>query len=296
MSTSCYRGRFAPSPTGALHAGSLVAAMASYCDARAHNGAWLVRIEDIDPPRDLPWAASHILKTLNALGLESDEPVLYQHDRHDAYRAALESLRSQGLAYGCACSRREVADAARARGLPENVYPGTCRHGTGSRQARAIRFLTHHDPITWVDRHYGTQTQDVEAVVGDFVLLRADGLWAYQLAVVVDDAYQGITDIVRGADLLDNTARQIALMRALNLPIPRYLHLPLVLNQDGQKLSKQAGATPLNADNLLAELERAAQHLGLGRLGADNIRAFWPLAINRWKELLEMQQDVISAH
>lgn len=281
--TENYRGRFAPSPTGALHAGSLVAAMASYLDARAHDGVWLVRIEDIDTPRDLPWAGEHILSTLHALGLESDEPVLWQHDRDAAYREVLEHLIATGYAYGCACSRKDIALANEARGLPANVYPGTCRYGTGGRPARAIRFLTNDTPVLWHDRYYGDQTQCVESEVGDFVLRRADGLWAYQLAVVVDDAYQGVTDIVRGADLLDNTARQIELMRALGYPIPRYFHLPLVLNEQGQKLSKQAGARPLNPDNLLGEMEAAWQHLGFPRLGADSITAFWRAATPLWQ-------------
>lgn len=279
-----YRGRFAPSPTGALHAGSLVAAMASYLDARAHEGVWVVRIEDIDPPRDLDWAPAHILNTLSRLGLESDEPVLYQHDRNDAYREALEKLLAAGLAYGCACSRKEAQERSVELGLSPNVYPGTCRRGTGGRPVRAIRFLSTGEPVHWCDRNYGPQVQNVEKEVGDFILRRADGLWAYQLAVVTDDAFQGITDVVRGADLLDNTARQIMLMQALELPVPRYLHLPLVLNDRGQKLSKQQGATPLNPDALLAELERAWTHLGFTAIGADNIRSFWRTGVSRWKE------------
>ena len=283
MSEHVYRGRFAPSPTGALHAGSLVAAMGSYLDARAHNGMWLVRIEDIDPPRDLLWAGEHILHTLHELGLESDEPVLWQHDRYDAYQAALDHLFEQGLAYGCACTRKEIAEAAQARGLPPNVYPGTCRHGHPGRTTRSIRFLTHNRPVTWTDRRYGPQTQRVESEVGDFILKRADGLWAYQLAVVVDDAFQGVTDIVRGADLIDNTARQLLLWEALGVPAPGYLHLPLVLNADGEKLSKQSGARALNPDRLDDEMEAAWQHLGFPHLGADSRQAFWKAAVPIWK-------------
>ena len=270
---SSYRGRFAPSPTGALHAGSLVAAMASFLDARAHDGVWLVRIEDIDPPRDIPGAGEHIIRTLARLGLASDEPVLWQHDRHEAYQAALDRLIAQGRVYGCACSRKEVALRAAELGLPAGVYPGTCRLGTHGRPVRAMRFLTTSGTTTFTDRLCGDFTQDVEHEVGDFVLKRADGLWAYQLAAIVDDIHQGVTDVVRGADLLDNTPRQIQLIEALGAQAPCYMHLPLVLNLEGQKLSKQQGATPLDEDDPLGELERAWMHLGFDRLGADSIHA-----------------------
>lgn len=280
---STYRGRFAPSPTGALHAGSLVAAMASFLDARAHDGLWLIRIEDIDPPRDIPGAGEAILDTLFRLGLTSDEPVVWQHDRYDAYEAALAHLDTQGLVYGCACSRKEAAARAVALGLAPSVYPGTCREGTHGRPVRAIRFRTTTDPITFTDRLCGVYTQNVEREVGDFVLKRADGLWAYQLAAITDDIEAGVTDVVRGADLLDNTPRQIALIRALGGTVPRYCHLPLVLNHDGQKLSKQQGATPLNPDDLMGELERAWTHLGFPTLGADSITAFWRTALPLWQ-------------
>lgn len=279
-----YRGRFAPSPTGALHAGSLVAAMASYLDARAHDGVWLVRIEDIDPPRDIPGAGEDILRTLAKLGLLSDEPVLWQHDRYDAYEKALAFLKAKGCVYGCACSRKEAAARATELGLAPGVYPGTCRHGTGGRPVRAIRFLTSSSPVRFTDRLCGPYEQNVERDVGDFVLKRADGLWAYQLAAITDDLAQGVTDIVRGADLLDNTPRQIELIRALEGDIPRYMHLPLVLNADGQKLSKQQGATALNPDDLKGEIERAWTHLGFESLGADTIDAFWKTAVPLWRE------------
>ena len=281
---SLYRGRFAPSPTGELHAGSLVAAMASYLDARAHDGVWLVRIEDIDPPRDIPGAGESILKTLAALGLTSDEPVLWQHDRDEAYRAALDELTRRGFVYGCACSRKEILAEDARLGLAPGVYPGTCRDGTHGRAARAQRFRTSSEPVTFHDRLAGTVTQNVEREVGDFVLKRADGLWAYQLAVVTDDGFQGITHVVRGADLVDNTPRQILLSRALGLAVPTYMHLPLVLNPEGQKLSKQQGAAPLNPDDLKGEIDRAWQHLGFPALGADTITAFWKAALPLWKE------------
>ena len=282
-----YRGRFAPSPTGLLHAGSLVAAMASYLDARAHDGVWLVRIEDIDPPRDVPGADRAIIETLRRLGLTSDEPVLWQHDRYEAYAETLERLKSAGLVYGCACSRKEAAERAQALGLPAGVYPGTCRCGTGGRPVRAWRFRTDGEPVTFADRLAGTFTQNVEKEVGDFVLRRADGLWAYQLAVVTDDCFQCVTDVVRGADLIDNTPRQIRLCEALGARPPRYMHLPLVLNSDGQKLSKQQGAVPLNPDDLRGETERAWRHLGFEPIGADTQAAFWNTAVNCWKERLE---------
>ena len=274
-------GRFAPSPTGALHAGSLVAALASWLDARAHHGRWLVRIEDVDAPRCVAGADRLILSQLAACGLHSDGPVCWQSQRHDAYQRALDALIERGWAYPCGCSRQDIAQALAAQGQirqrhASTVYPGTCRAGLQGKPARAWRLHVErvlHDlglptPMPWVDRRQGEQTQDVAQAVGDFVLRRADGLWAYQLAVVVDDAAQGITDIVRGDDLRDNTARQIVLQRALGLPTPRYLHTPLVLGANGEKLSKQNGATPLPLDTPLAALHGAARVLHLsGRHG-----------------------------
>ena len=268
-----YRGRFAPSPTGLLHAGSLVAALASWLDARAHGGAWLVRMEDVDTPRCVPGADQGLLAQLADCGLVSDEPVLWQSTRHDAYQTALNNLVSKGWAYPCGCSRKEIEDAQqqqRARHTAA-VYPGTCRNGLQGKPARAwrldvqrvIKDLQLSHPTQWHDRRLGAQQQDVLQEVGDFVLRRADGLWAYQLAVVVDDAAQGITHVVRGQDLADNTARQILLQNALGLPTPHYLHTPLVLGADAEKLSKQNGAEALNLNYPLAALNAAAQVLGL---------------------------------
>jgi glutamyl-Q tRNA(Asp) synthetase len=282
-----YRGRFAPSPTGPLHAGSLVAALGSWLDARAHDGTWLLRIEDIDPPREAPGATGDILATLAACGLEPDEAVLRQSERASAYAEALQRLLEAGLAYGCACSRSDAEQAARAAGLPAGMYAGTCRAGTGARPARSVRLRVPDPPddmIDFVDRAAGHCAQPLAREVGDFVLRRADGLWAYQLAVVVDDAAQGITDVVRGADLLDNTPRQIWLQRCLGLPTPRYLHLPLVTNAQGEKLSKQTGAPAIDRDDVLGELERAWRHLGFARLGADSRDAFLRAAIPLWAE------------
>jgi len=261
--TAVYRGRFAPSPTGPLHAGSLVAALASWLDARANGGQWLVRIEDVDGPRCPPGTADFILGQLTALGLVPDEPPVWQSRRGDLYQAALDRLIASDHAYGCACTRAEIAAAAGPRPKHgELIYPGTCRHGTNGRPVRAWR-LRVEGSIDWHDRRLGPQSQDLEAEVGDFVLKRADGLWAYQLAVVVDDAAQGITDIVRGEDLADNTPRQIALQRALDLPTPRYLHTPLVLAADGHKLSKQNGAAAIDLADPAARLREAAEGLGL---------------------------------
>ena len=263
-----YIGRFAPSPTGPLHAGSLVAALASWLDARAHGGRWLVRIEDVDTPRCVPGAAETILRQLAACGLLPDEEPVWQSRRGLLYRSALDQLVSEGLAYPCACSRKDIEQALAAQGHPharhaELVYPGTCRAGLGGRPARAWRFKTAPGLVGWQDRRLGPQQQDVARDVGDFVLKRADGLWAYQLAVVVDDARQGVTQIVRGADLADNTARQILLQQALRLPTPGYLHTALVLGPNGEKLSKQNGAKPLDTSQSLRALNAAAQVLGL---------------------------------
>lgn len=272
-----YRGRFAPSPTGPLHAGSLVAALASWLDARAHGGVWVVRIEDVDTPRCVPGADRLILQQLATCGLHSDEPVLWQSQRGAHYQQALDRLTASGQAYPCACSRKDIEAALSAQGIQRErhhaaVYPGTCRPergGLGGRPARAWRFRIPDEgaPLAWHDRRLGPQHQDVTREVGDFVLRRADGLWAYQLAVVVDDAAQGITHVVRGEDLTDNTPRQILLQRALDLATPQYLHTPLVLGADGEKLSKQNGAQALDLGDPLAALNTAAHALGLPPAG-----------------------------
>jgi glutamyl-Q tRNA(Asp) synthetase len=245
-----------------------VAALASWLDARAHGGRWLVRIEDVDTPRCAPGAAQTILAQLTACGLHADTAPLYQSARGAHYAAALQQLIAQGRAYPCGCTRQDIAQAQAAAGQPQQrhgelVYPGTCRHGLQGKPARAWRFLTQTGPLVWTDRRLGPQSQDVHTQVGDFVLRRADELWAYQLAVVADDAAQGVTHVVRGQDLADNTARQIQLQRALGLPTPQYLHTPLVLGRNGEKLSKQNGAPALDLGNPLAALNAAAAVLGL---------------------------------
>lgn len=284
-----YRGRFAPSPTGPLHAGSLVAALASWLDARAHGGAWLVRIEDVDTPRCVSGADRLLLDQLAACGLHPDAPPQWQSRRLPLYDAALARLVAQGLAYPCACTRREIDAALAAQGVAhapdtERVYPGTCRGGLHGRPARAWRLRTNGAaPLAWTDRRGGPQGQDVAGEVGDFVLHRADGVWAYQLAVVVDDAEQGITDVVRGEDLADNTARQILLQRALGVQTPRYLHTPLVRGADGRKLSKQHGAPAVVPG--LAALRQAGEVLGLPTLPDAQTPADWlGAAVAAWRQ------------
>ena len=282
-----YRGRFAPSPTGPLHAGSLVAALGSWLDARAHGGAWLLRIEDVDRPRVVPGAATAILEALAALGLEPDEAVVVQSARAGRYDEALARLATgtsgPGHLFGCGCSRRRIGES-----LPEGapgIYPGTCR-GRPPAEGLAWRLQVPAERIGFVDRAFGPFAQQLDREVGDFVLRRADGIHAYQLAVVVDDADAAITDVVRGADLLDNTPRQILLQGLLGLPTPRYLHLPLVLADDGRKLSKQNGASALRLDAPLEELERAWGHLGHRRIGAANVARFLDAATRCWRERL----------
>ena len=255
-------GRFAPSPTGPLHFGSLVAALASWLDARAANGRWLVRMEDLDRPRVQPGAAEEILRALERLGLEWDGEVEYQSRRAALYQAALEQIRAHS--YWCCCTRREIADSA--LGLASDgaaIYPGTCRRGLPpGKPPRALRLRVDASTIAFVDRVQGRREQVLSRDVGDFVLYRADGQFAYQLAVVVDDAAQGVTDVVRGADLIDSTARQIFLQRLLGLRTPRYLHVPVAVNAAGEKLSKQTGAEPLDLSRPEQELRRALAFLG----------------------------------
>jgi len=274
-----YTGRFAPSPTGPLHFGSLVAALASWLDARAAGGRWLVRIEDLDQPRAQPAAAGEILRALERLGLGWDGEIVHQGRRAARYRSALGTLADQ--TYWCGCTRREIADSSldlAADGA--RIYPGTCRRGLpAGKTARALRVRVAADEIAFVDRVQGRRVQVLEREVGDFVLHRADGQFAYQLAVVVDDAEQGITDVVRGADLLDSTPRQIHLQRLLGYPAPRYLHVPVALNAAGEKLSKQTGARPLDLAEPRRELALALAFLGQPEDLADAVRGWNPALI-----------------
>jgi glutamyl-Q tRNA(Asp) synthetase len=273
-----YTGRFAPSPTGPLHLGSLIAAAASWLDARAAGGRWLVRIEDLDRPRCVPGAADAILRALERLGLQWDGVVLYQSQRLEHYRAALQKLAPH--TYWCGCSRREIADSSLGLAVDgAHIYPGTCRGGAARK--RALRVRTTKEPIAFVDRVQGRGEQVLERDIGDFVLYRADGLFAYQLAVVLDDAAQGVTDVVRGADLLDSTPRQIYLQRLLDLATPRYLHVPVALDAAGAKLSKQTGATPIEADP--GALRKALAFLGQPQAAtlAEALRGWNPQLISR---------------
>lgn len=256
-----YIGRFAPSPSGPLHFGSLVAALASYLDAKAHGGQWLVRIEDVDETRCKPQFADDILRTLQAFGLRWDGEVIYQSLRKARYEQALTELTLRGLTYACICSRREIADSA-VSGLEGPVYPGTCRHAHNPMNAHAIRVITNNAPLRFTDLVQGAVEQRLQSALGDFIIRRRDQLFSYQLAVVVDDADQGITHVVRGADLIDSTPRQIHLQQLLALPTPQYLHIPVVTNSAGQKLSKQTLAPGLTQGEALMLLRSALRFLG----------------------------------
>ncbi len=294
VAAAAYVGRFAPSPTGPLHRGSLAAALASWLDARVHGGQWLIRIEDIDGPRCRRGAEETILGQLAACGLYPDRPVIRQRDRTEDYQRALDALRTGGFAYPCACSRRVIEEAlATQRGMAperhaERRYPGTCRAGIAEGASHGPRAWRLRVPegaaaqIDWVDRRLGRHVEAIDRTVGDFVLLRADGVWAYQLAVVVDDAGQGVTDVVRGEDLADSTARQVLLQRMLGLATPRYLHVPLVRDAAGEKLSKQTGAEAFVPGS--AALAQAMRDLGLGASGvATTVPGLLAEAVGRWR-------------
>ena len=294
-----YIGRFAPSPTGRLHAGSLVAAVASYLDARAHRGSWLVRIEDVDEARSAPGAADAVLALLRQLGMQWDGEVVWQSRRSALYQAAFDRLWEH--AYPCGCNRREIADS-RLGTAPDGsaVYPGTCRLGLGHGKAmRSMRLRVPEpgaDLVRFVDRFAGPVEHHLARDAGDFVLKRADGYWAYQLAVVVDDAVQGVTDVVRGADVLDSTPRQIFLQRLLGVPTPRYLHVAVLRNEQGEKLSKQTGAaavTPRDETEAVAALLAAARSLALPLERANSVAAFWRAAIPAWTALLTARGETV---
>jgi glutamyl-Q tRNA(Asp) synthetase len=283
-----YVGRFAPSPSGPLHAGSLVAALASYLDAKAHRGRWLVRIEDIDEARTVAGATQTILHALSVFGMQHDDAIIVQSERKAIYQAAFARL--AGHTYACGCTRKEIVDSRvgiAADGAA--IYPGTCRNGLAAgKTARALRLRVPdagapNETIAFTDRWLGSITQHLSSEVGDFVLKRADGYWAYQLAVVVDDAEQGVTHIVRGTDLLDSTGRQIYLQRLLGYPTPFYMHVPVVVNEAGEKLSKQTGAQALDLNDPLSELLRASRFLQLD-VEAATLADFWPRATAAWAQ------------
>jgi len=282
---SLYRGRFAPSPTGPLHFGSLVAALGSCLEARSRGGRWLVRMEDLDPPRAQAGAAELILRTLEDFAFEWDGPVTRQSERSETYAHAMAQLRARGALYACACTRKELSDSALAI-EGERVYPGTCRNGLPpARAARAVRVRVRDAAIAFEDAIQGSTSQILEREVGDFVVRRADGLIAYQLAVVVDDAEQSITDVVRGADLLASTPRQIHLQRLLGLPTPRYAHLPAAVNALGEKLSKQTLARPLDPRRAAATIAAALKFLGQApppELERAALREVWDWSLAHW--------------
>jgi glutamyl-Q tRNA(Asp) synthetase len=284
-----YRGRFAPSPTGPLHFGSLLAAAGSWLDARAAGGEWLVRVEDLDPPREPPGAADEILRALEAFALHWDGEVWFQRNRLQVYEGYLEKLRQEGWAYPCVCSRQSIATANRQSGDADaRRYPGTCRTlpPEAAGDTRVLRLRTTEAPISFIDRLQGRFRQSLEREVGDFVLRRREGFIAYQLAVVVDDALQGMTDVVRGSDLLDSTPRQIWLQQRLGFPTPRYLHLPVVTATSGDKLSKQTGAAAVDARTAPATAWRVLQCLGQApprRLHGAPPAELWAWAVTRWR-------------
>lgn len=285
--TTKYRGRFAPTPSGMLHFGSLVTAVGSYLDARSHLGEWLVRIEDIDRPRAKAGMSDKILSALELFGMEWDGPVIYQSQCINHYREALHFLETLGLIYACSCTRKEIADSA-LFGFQGVIYPGNCRsslHSQHDNRPKAVRIKTNADRIEFQDRLQGKFCQSIENEIGDFVLKRSDGIYTYQLAVVVDDGWQGITHIVRGADLLGSTPRQIFLQQLLRYPTPHYLHLPVVTTNQGEKLSKQTLAHPVDAKNPLPQLIAALDFLGQDpplELIESDLDSFWQWAINNW--------------
>ena len=284
-SDNSYRGRFAPSPTGPLHLGSIVTAVGSYLQARNNNGKWLVRIEDLDPPREVKGASDAILYSLDALGLYWDDTVLYQSKQIESYTHAIEQLKRQDVLFPCNCSRKTI-EVALANN-PVKIYPGSCRNNRFSEQLKhlAIRVKVNNQVIEFTDAIQGPLKQQLNEDVGDFIIRRADGLIAYQLAVVIDDAQQNITEIVRGADLFDNTPRQIFLQQLLSLPSINYAHLPLVVDANGIKVSKQAQAPSVNVNNPVACVHMALNFLGQNppqELIYDSLTTLWQWAFSNW--------------
>ena len=283
--TMGYRGRFAPSPTGPLHFGSLLAAISSYAQARQQHGTWLVRIEDVDLPRCDSTSTKLILQALEVYGMHWDEDVIYQSVRNDLYQSALDILNEQGDTYACACTRKEI-NKNTATNNNVNIYPGTCRNGLpANKQARSVRMRTNSEIISFTDKVQQSFSQNLSREVGDFIIKRADGLFAYQLAVVVDDALQEITEVVRGSDMLDSTPRQILLQQHLNYATPEYLHIPVATNVDGQKLSKQTLAAAIDIDDPRPTLIKALHFLqqpAPNELRDANIESIWEWVVQHW--------------
>ncbi len=291
-----YVGRFAPSPTGPLHFGSLLAAVASYLEARHNDGRWLVRMEDIDPPRAQPGASEMIVAALERYGFEWDGPVIYQSASDSQHRQMLQKLLDEGLAYACGCSRRDLADAP--RGPSGAIYPGTCRNGTTADET-AVRIRTYDQPTEFADGLQGAQSQRLESESGDFVILRRDGLIAYQLAVTVDDDLQGVTEIVRGIDLMDSTPRQIWVQQCLGLHTPDYQHIPVAVNADGSKLSKLTGAEAIPMQAVEPELVAALDALGQCPpvdIGGASLAEIWTWAFEHWRIEVLRGQTAITSH
>ena len=293
MHTSNYTGRFAPSPTGPLHFGSLVAAVASYCDAKANAGKWLLRMEDLDKPREVAGAADDILRTLQAFGFEWDDQIVYQSKRSEAYEHALQNLKNQSVIYPCSCSRKEIVDSSILIGIEGAIYPRTCytktvffKHNLTPSINAAYRAVVLDKTIGFMDAIQGKIVQNLARDIGDFIIKRADGLFAYQLAVVVDDAEQNITHIVRGADLLDSTPRQIYLQQLLGLTTPNYAHVPVAVNAQGEKLSKQTLAQPISVSAAAQQLFNALSFLGQNppmQLQNFALNEIWQWAIVDWQ-------------
>lgn len=282
-----YIGRFAPSPTGPLHFGSLVAAVASYCEAKLHHGKWLLRMEDLDKPREVKGAATTILNQLEAFGFEWDGAIIYQSQRNAIYAAALDALKEKQLVYPCTCTRKEIADSSNVSGIEGAIYPKTCLlHAIKKNAPCAWRIKTPEIAIAFDDAIQGNISQCLQRDIGDFILKRADGFFAYQLAVVVDDAEQGVSHIVRGADLLDSTPRQIFLQQMLNYTKQRYAHVPLACNASGEKLSKQTLAAPLATHYATVNLYSALEFLGQNppaNLQFETTAILWEWALQHWQ-------------
>jgi glutamyl-Q tRNA(Asp) synthetase len=274
LDNKAYIGRFAPSPTGELHFGSFVTAVASYLQARQRGGQWLIRVEDIDPPREVAGSSGRILHDLKILGMESDQPVLFQSSRLVEYSKAAQLLLSNGKAFYCSCSRKDLPTSG--------IYPGTCRHKSiGPGENKSIRLKTSKRPITFTDKIQGDLGENLEEERGDFVIWRADGLPAYQLAVVIDDAMQGITEVVRGSDLIDSTCKQILLQEQLNVPTPAYVHLP-VATLNGKKLSKRFGSDPISSESGERVTERVLKFLGHTPPKDLHLDRLWEWAVDNW--------------
>lgn len=281
-------GRFAPSPTGSLHFGSLVSAVASYLEAKCADGTWLLRVEDIDPPREIAGSSAEIISDLRKLGMRPDQPELYQSSRTAAYQKAIQQLLKQGLAYPCACSRKDLPASG--------IYPGTCQNGIAEgKAARAIRFRVGTDRCEFDDGLQGLVTDSLASSCGDFIIHRADGLFAYQLAVVVDDDFQGITQIVRGADLLDSTCRQICLQKALGIDTPEYMHLPLAISADGKKMSKREQSDPIKHKDPAFAISQTLDFLGQSPPQDLSLDELWAWALQHWdSKLIPRKKEIIT--